>query len=249
MKRRLKSQLKSQMKMIYEAPVPPGKEAFLQKIERMEKKEWRQEEELSCWKVLGIQIGYIRKWNWLVSVLFFAAVIVAEQSVTGRTLWGLSAFVPYLALMVVAEGLRSTRYRMEELELASRFSVKYILLARLGALGLFQLCLLLLLMPFLYTIRREAILEIGIHILLPWLSTVFVMFLMIRKMHGRESHSLCVGTAVIVSGACLTFGIMNVSMFDLAGAGVWTLLLVSGAVLAGREVYQFIRQSEELQWN
>ena len=227
MKRRLKSQLKSQMKMIYEAPVPQGKEAFLQKIERMEKEEW----------------------NWLVSVLFFAAVIVAEQSVKGRTLWGLSAFVPYLALMVVAEGLRSTRYRMEELELASRFSVKYILLARLGALGLFQLCLLLLLMPFLYTIRREAILEIGIHILLPWLSTVFVMFLMIRKMHGRESHSLCVGTAVIVSGACLTFGIMNVSMFDLAGAGVWTLLLVSGAVLAGREVYQFIRQSEELQWN
>ena len=236
------------MKMIYEAPVPQGKEAFLQKIERMGKEEWRQEEELSCWKVLGIQIGYIRKWNWLVSVLFFAVVIVAEQSVKGRTLWGLSAFVPYLALMVVAEGLRSTRYRMEELELASRFSVKYILLARLGALGLFQLCLLLL-MPFLCITRREAILEIGIHILLPWISTVFAMFLMIRKMHGRESHSLCVGTAVIVSGACLTFGIMNVSMFDLAGAGVWTLLLVSGAVLAGREVYQFIRQSEELQWN
>ena len=48
-----------------------------------------------------------------------------------NVLWITAALLPFVALLAVTEGTRSAVYGMEELELATRFSLKSVLLARL----------------------------------------------------------------------------------------------------------------------
>ena len=60
----------------------------------------------------------------------------------GTDLWITAALLPFLVPLAVSEGAKSTLYGMEELETASRFSRKSVLLARLCLIGTFHACLL-----------------------------------------------------------------------------------------------------------
>lgn len=61
----------------------------------------------------------------------------------GTDLWITAALLPFLVPLAVSEGAKSTLYGMEELETASRFSRKSVLLARLCLIGTFHAVLLL----------------------------------------------------------------------------------------------------------
>ena len=60
-----------------------------------------------------------------------------------NVLWITAALLPFVALLAVTEGTRSAVYGMEELELATRFSLKSVLLARLCLVGSLHAALLL----------------------------------------------------------------------------------------------------------
>ncbi|MDE7222847.1 MAG: hypothetical protein K2O34_03570, partial [Acetatifactor sp.] len=92
-----------------------------------------------------------------------------------------------------------TMYNMTELELSTRFSVKSIVLARMGLLGSFHLLLLLLLLPFLVTCGQKGIWQTGVYLLVPYLMTTFLSMAWVRRVRGRESLYLCLGVAVVVS--------------------------------------------------
>ena len=64
-----------------------------------------------------------------------------------NVLWITAALLPFVALLAVTEGTRSAVYGMEELELATRFSLKSVLLARLCLVGSLHAVLLLCLTP------------------------------------------------------------------------------------------------------
>src|SRR5699024_3627382 len=87
---------------------------------------------------LRIQMHYIRKWNWILSVFIFAAAILLTlhpwqaadtqerlQELSAPVI--LSACIPFLALAMIAEAGRSARFGMEELELSARFSLQAVL--------------------------------------------------------------------------------------------------------------------------
>ena len=152
----MKKEIKAGLKEIYEAPPSLKKDEFLQRID---------EPELTHLEFLRMQVHYIRKGNWLISVVFFLSALFALRQAELELLWPISAFVPFLALSVVAENSRSLRYGMEELELSSRFSLKAIVMARMGVIGLGNLMLLLILAAFVW--RRSSLLTAGVYLLLP----------------------------------------------------------------------------------
>ena len=69
--------------------------------------------------------------------LFLAAALlilalVSACYINKNTIWTVSAFVPFLGLSAVTENSRSMVYAMSELEMSARFSLRSVILARMG---------------------------------------------------------------------------------------------------------------------
>ena len=130
---------KDELKLAFEAPMPLKKRQFLRTIEPSG---------MNMFEFLISQLGYIRKWIWGVSLLIFSVSLIGSVFLSVEMLWIISAMTPLLALIIVAESGRSEYYTMAELELATRFSLRSVILARLTILGLENAVLLCFLIPF-----------------------------------------------------------------------------------------------------
>lgn len=228
------------LKEIYQAPEPVRKYEFLQRLE---------EPGLSFGEFLWQQCGYIRKWNFGFSVLAFVLAVWGTRTVQKELLWALAAGIPFLALATVAEGSRSIRFGMEELELSTRFSMKTTVLARFSILGLANLVSLGILIPILCVGGQVSLLYSGIYILVPYLLAAFLNLYAVRKIHRRESIYVCMGITVLISGCYVILGNTSYPVQELFGAPVWVCILGLLTVLTGREFRNMLHQSEEMVWN
>ena len=148
--KRKEKQLQEALKRFYEAPPPKEKGRFLEFLSQ----------ELPSpgpgrGSFLRVQAGYIGKWNWGISLAVLLAGIWAADSGSRELFQLIAAAVPFLALALAAETGRSARYGMEELELAARFSLKAVVAARMGILGIGNLLLLGILIPVWGDLERK----------------------------------------------------------------------------------------------
>lgn len=232
--------MKEQLQKIYEAPEPRRKEEFLQTVKG---------QDISYRDFLKMQIRYISRWSWLTAAIVFIIALFAARYVEKEIIWFVSASIPFLALSTAAEGSRSARYKMDELEMASRFSTRTVMAARMGVLGIGNL-LVLVLMLLVFGMRMQmSFLFAGIHILCPYLLTAFLDLQIVRKMHGRESLYPCLGATVLVSALCFALGVLRVSAPELFRSGTWAAVLLVLLVLTGNEAVKLLRQAEEYVWN
>ncbi len=132
--------LERELRIVLQAPNPSRRDAFLAEAPRFY---------MGHGSFVLAQAAYIRKWVWVISVILLGALADIAARWPREALWVAAGMMPFLALTAMQEHLRSSMYNMTELELSTRFSVKSILLARMGLLGSFHLILLLLLLPFL----------------------------------------------------------------------------------------------------
>ena len=64
------------------------------------------------------------------------------------SVWVISSMLPLIALCAVTESARSKTYGMAELEQASRFSLKSVMLARMGIMSFLHFIIFITLIPF-----------------------------------------------------------------------------------------------------
>ncbi len=231
--------LKASLKKEFEAPAPQRKKEFLQKIPRTP---------LSHFSFICSQIQYIRKWIWAAAVFIYAATFICVEFLNKNMLSGISAFMPILALSVITESGRPEAYKMAEFEMSTRFSLKSIVLARLGILGVMNLILTLLLLPLAYKNGELSFLQTGLCLLYPYLLTVFTGLWAVRKIHGREDIYVCTGIALGVSLGHSLFFQSFPALYRTQNI-LWslgTLFILCAA--AGIQSYKIIRQTEELSW-
>lgn len=122
MNRRLKRALAAS----FSPPPPQRKTVFLRTLPQPD---------LSLGTFLWNQIPYLRKRTWLLSCGVLLPAVWGGSCMNPNVLWITAALLPFVALLAVTEGTRSAVYGMEELELATRFSLKSVLLARLCLVG------------------------------------------------------------------------------------------------------------------
>lgn len=258
---RQKTLLTRTLRRLYTVPAPERKtEFFLSAGYRATADETLYSPRISWPGFLRIQMHYIRKWNWVLSVFIFAAAILLTlhpwqtadtqerlQELSAPVI--LSACIPFLALAMIAEAGRSARFGMEELELSARFSLQAVLCARLGILGGENLLLLAALIPFGSHFWETDLSMTAACILLPYLSTCTLTLPAVRKLRGRDCTILCAGISALVSVFFLTAD--TTGFLDRAAdipALIPTALLFFG-IAAVLELRKYIRQSEELTWN
>lgn len=196
----MKKELQSELKKLYEAPPPKGKRSFFREVNP---------KPISIRHMIWIQISYISKWEWILSTAFFGIIVFISHFSEIILFSAALAMVPFLAVVFVSESMRSITYNMEELEMASRFSLKGIMLARMGVVGLENLILeimacLLLQQNFLSTV---------FYLIVPYLITVYASLYIVRYFSGREGIYACAGVSSAVSTAVTYVSIYHYDLF------------------------------------
>lgn len=192
---RKERKLKEMLSAAYEPPEPKHKSEFIKKYRY---------NEISSVSFLLSQIRFIRKWVWAVSVVLFAGLVVSCEFLIRRqaSVWLISALVPFIAVTAFAESTKSLTYEMDELEKATRFSVKSILLARMEIIGFFHLILFFVLSVIVRGYTGIHFIRNGIYLLVPYLLTNFICMLFVRgNPRGAELIQIYTKAAVFISAA------------------------------------------------
>lgn len=243
MKRKEKKRLQEELKRFYEAPPPEGKREFLEFLSQ-------KVPETGCGRgsFLMMQAGYIGKWSWGISLAVFLIGICAANSGRQELFQLVAAAVPFLALAMAAETGRSARYGMEELELSARFSLKTVVAARMGILGIGNLVILGILIPVWGVFGENGFWQTGCSVLIPYFLAAFLQMWVVRKFRGTEGMYACFGITVLVSGLTV-FRESAAEWMLRIPAEMWAALTVFLAAMALRESIRYIRQAEEYVWN
>lgn len=229
--------LQENLKHTFEAPPPKRKREFLRRIALPQ---------MSLYEFMLSQVGYIRKWIWGVSAMVFVLSLLGSGIFSNDMLWIISALTPLLALTVVSECGRSESYEMAELEMATRFSLRSVVIARLGILGVENLVIFSLLIPIGIWKNVMNPLQIGVYILTPYLLTAFIGLCIVRKLRGREAIYLCAGATGLVSFFVFFTHHTFPQIYQAESLAWWVavmLLLCMGSV---KQTWQMINRMEEL---
>ena len=208
-------------------------------------------ESLSLGGFLAAQAGYIRKWNWALAAAIFLLALVVTRAWGSFSVWVLSSCVPLLALSTVSEGSRSVRFGMDELEQSALFSLKTVVLARLGILGIGNLVLVGLALPLLVglgaggdsgagesggrmmagmaggTGADMGFVSAALCLLLPYLLTTFLGLQISRRLRGPEGGWLCGALTALICVGNLLLGMVAENM-----TATWTGVTAGAAGMA-----------------
>lgn len=229
--------LQEELKKIYEAPAPLRKAEFLRSV---------QPTSFHRLDLFLVQIRYIRRRIWIVSALAFLVSLFGSLVLSADMLWMISAFMPLLAFMTVAETGRSEYYEMAELEMAARFSLKSVILVRLAVLGLCDLLLFCLLLPISLLNSLVPPLQAGLYILTPFLLTTFLCLYIVRRRREKDGIYLCAGISVCISLFPLRLTVPR--LYEESSLYIW--IFASAFLFAGIvRQYQNLITQEELTWN
>lgn len=230
-----KRELKRALQDAFPAPDPVRKRAFLRSLPPAP---------VSHLRFLLGQAGYIRKSAWAASGAVFALALAVGRLAPQDAVWATAALTPFAAMAAVTEGARSALYGMEELELSSRFGLKSVALARMGALGLAHFLLLAALAP----LGPAGLARTGVYLLTPYLLTALLGMAALRRLRGREALYAVAAVAVLVAGLSLALH-SGLDAYAPANFRWWLLALAAAAVLTGREYRKTIKRTGELSWN
>lgn len=227
---------KELLQQMFAAPEPKRKRAFLRTMPRRE---------AGLSMLLLSQAAYIRKWVWVVSFLLFGAVVVTAEYLRLECIWGLSAVMPFGALLLMLEFARSSAYGMTELEMASRFSLRTVLLARMSMLGAAQL---LGLLPAA-TVLGVQLLKNGVYVLVPYLLTAVLGLMAVRRLPGREGMFVCGSISVGVCALCPVSRLYLPGVYGAEHFGWWIAATVVLAAVLRMEYKRTMKHLEEFAWN
>ena len=98
--------LKKQIAKAFDAPAPRDKAQFVRSLPRPH---------INTKAFIFSQIPFIKKSIWLLSVLIVLPAVWGASFASENTVWIVSAFTPFLALLLITESAKSTLYGMNEL--------------------------------------------------------------------------------------------------------------------------------------
>ena len=233
----MKRNLEKLLEEAFRAPEPKRKQEFLKKLPIRR---------ISFRQFIWIQAAYIKKSTWLLSFGIFTAALVGGGILEKNMLWFLSAMMPFLAVSAIAESSRSELYGMAELEMATRFSLRSVVLARMGILGLLHFAVLC---AAAILGGGGTFLQMGVYLLVPYLLTDVGGLWFARKFHGREAFYACLCLALVVGILPMVSEYLMQTWYHREVFGWWLAILAVLCAAAAAEWIKRIKGTEEMMWN
>ena len=236
------NKLKRNIQKAFEAPQPNRQEKarFLRALPQPR---------ISMFRFILVQASYMRKMTLVFSVLLLLPAVIGANYISENTLWIVSAFVPILGLLAVAESTRSTMYGMSEFEMSTRFSLKSVVMARMSVLGVLDFIVLVCAIPLCYSVSGFSLLQTGLYLLVPYMLTVNISLWLIRHLQSRETVYVCMSIAALISGANVGLRFITNIIYQNTYIVWWFILSVLLFAGTAHEIYLAIKQTEEYTWN
>lgn len=162
-------------------------------------------------------------------------------------MWIMSSIIPALVLLPVTAIGRSERCGMEELEAASRFSLRFVRLMRMPILGCISLVLIAAVSCYLKVQLQISISEILYFVGFPYLITVWGCMLITRKWHAKENIYGCIGVTVLSCILPFIADTLKLRSIIPEYAAYAALLVVF--VVTVKEMIMYVKESEDLSWS
>ncbi|MBO7340188.1 MAG: hypothetical protein J6U66_08990 [Lachnospiraceae bacterium] len=186
----MKKQLEKLLAEAYAAPEPKKKQAFLMNLKPRE---------VSLPEMLWQQAAYVRWPVWLFAVCMMAFAIGGSILRLEDTERIVTVLMPFTAAISVLETNRSTRFGMSEIEMATRFSLRSVLFARMTILGILYAVMLCVSAPVLAYAFGGKLLLTATRILIPYLSTMILSLIAERSALGRKTGYSSAAIAALIS--------------------------------------------------
>lgn len=232
-------QERSALKAAFGCPEPRDSAAFFHRHRRME---------MSRRELILTQAAWVRPAAWTGSAAVLVLMLLLTGGWSDGTLWLASTAGPLMALLTVAERRRNVRWGMEELEKVCRLPVSTALLARMTALGGFQLLLLLLASPVLAARGHMGVVRAGVYLLTPYLLTAASGLEVSRHTGGVACIALCAAAAMLLTLAALRISAWAGTVQGRPVLPVWLAVLVLCAAATACEL-SLLGRKESRQWN
>lgn len=230
---------KELMQGLYRAPLPERKEEFLRSPAM---RGYHADQGARTGIILWQQLHYLPKWC-LAAAFFTPALLLMLRRYYPENLLSLSmAMIPFIAWMSIWGSMRSLWYGMEELEMAARFSLKSITLARMEWMGVLSLLWGLI----VSAMQQNAFLVTMVHLFTPYLLTTYGCLLMAGRVQSRERQYLTTGITAVFS----VFLLYSAEGMRWIYAGkyiiYWLFFLMAAACLTVRQYRRTISSASML---
>ncbi len=192
----MKNDMKQLLNDAFYAPEPKEKQNFLKNI---------RPREVSMLEMLLQQFSYIRVTVWLYALLLIAIAVLGSVYRVEQTTLVITMMMPFVAVASVLETRRSRKYGMSELEMATRFSLRSVVIARLLIVGLAAITVLCVVSPMIATTFGEDVNVTAIHIVIPYFITMIIGLWLERSPLGRATEYGSIVVAFVISFLALVF--------------------------------------------
>ena len=184
------NEMKDLLNEAFYAPEPKNKEAFLKNL---------RPRRINTLEMLWQQASYIRISVWLFAAAIIAFALAGSYFKMGGTESFIAMIMPFTATATVLETKRSQKYNMLELEMATRFSLRSVVFARMTVLGVVSLIILSISSPVIALAFGGKVVLTAIHILIPYLITMIISLRIERSALGRKTEYISSAVAAVVA--------------------------------------------------
>ena len=227
-------EIKEALREAYSCPETDREKRFLRMHQRRS---------LHLGAILKMELRYMGVRSLFTGIVLCLLLLGAVKSGDIDTVWTISAFLPVGAFVPMALLRRSERFGMQELEAASRFSLRFVRLVRMLILGLASLILLLSVSLILKTNLGIGGTELLLVAFFPYLSSVLGGLMVTRVWH-RQENLLGIGAVCTLCGL-LPHLIREWNLPD----GMYLMLFAALILALARESTLFVKESENVIWN
>lgn len=234
------SELKKLISDAYDIEPSDRQKQFIRKYRRRD---------LKLLDILLIQYKYMRVQFWAVLCFLICAVGYMVVFSDPESVKWIASFMPFPAILALTGLGKSERYKMSELEMTARLSEKFLKSVRLVLIGIAGLLSVGVVSPMFSILFK---LPISIAILtsaFPYVVTTTACMILLRRWRARENVVGCIAIAMCVCAVSII--LMNNFTTKISGLGerIGFAALIVCVFIMAREVYLYLKESEELQWN
>lgn len=234
------AKLKKMLADCYKVEQSEKQKSFIRKYQRRE---------LIFTELLYIQFKYM--WISCAAILILLLGVTAYLAITvdDNAIFLISSIMPFAAIIALIGLGKSSRFGMEELEMATRFSVRMIKSIRLVLVGIAGLLAVGVTSIVSFFFLNMQLRSAALFCAYPYMITTYACMIVIRKWHAKENIIGCVAIAAMVSVFTITKCIFCLCLMLQLSEMTGLLLLLFIVIITAREIYLYLKESEELQWN
>ena len=206
-----------------------------------------QKRSCSFLEIFQIELRYMGLKSLIAFVVLFIFSFSAVRYSSAEGMWIIASFLPLCSVLPMTLLQRSELYQMDEIETASRFSIRFIRLIRMLVLGTFSILAIGMISLLLKKESNTKPIEILIYMLIPYLINI-AGGLIITRYSGRKESTF--GVAAIGALSAFVPSLMRqIQSLAVLSDYIYIVVLIGLLIVTARECIEYVNERTNILWN